>query len=413
MLNDYFEWLTFVGTNLFDGISLFIILDGLLIDRSKLAIKPLTRNERLFAVRFIPMLLVFALTLGTGSYLFQTSHLMRIFGIASVWSMIKFVTKENIRNTFVLHASFLLIVMAIQSPFIFLFSFFSFEQMHYFLIVTGLTTCIAWGLSRFVSLHSVFLFIKKTLSWLNLIMIVVCFAIITLAAPIFFDGDAEYPWLLVAVGMSSMFYIAIKNAIKYEKKSRREVHDVNNILEGVEFLLNSTKSREEMKKDYEETLRHLGFEIPESSFVPGEDQKNIINFINKKQVKRKVKAPLLHDIRYYYTHDKVPLPIMIQMLGTLLDNAIETKTKKPILIKMIVRSAVLEISVSNASEKKTPTEIAYMFNEGITTKEGVRGFGLANLKHTVESYGGEIITSCIYNDLHKDYYLTFKIVIKS
>jgi len=185
------------------------------------------------------------------------------------------------------------------------------------------------------------------------------------------------------------------------------------MLEGIRFLVNSTKNREEIKKDYEQTLEQLGFDIPQDHFIPGEDKENIIAFIEGKKAKQLPKMNLVLNINYYYTHGTVPMPIMIQLLGTLLDNAIDTKTTKPVLVDMAVTSAILEISVSNASEKKSPTEISRMFKEGVTTKEGVRGFGLANLKQTVEQYRGEVVVSCVYNEAYKSYYLTFKVLIKS
>ena len=102
---------------------------------------------------------------------------------------------------------------------------------------------------------------------------------------------------------------------------------------------------------------------------------------------------------------------MVQMLGTLLDNAFDTKTKKPILVDIAVAEPYLEMTVSNASNRKTITEIDMMFGKKFSTKKGDRGYGLPKLLKDVKSYGGEIIPYCEYQKEHQSHYLTFSILV--
>lgn len=104
------------------------------------------------------------------------------------------------------------------------------------------------------------------------------------------------------------------------------------------------------------------------------------------------------------------------MLGVLLDNAIDSGTKKVIIIKVHVSERYIQISVSNEYKRKSTDDFESMFQERYTTKQqdnNTHGYGLSNLSRVVHSFGGEIQLEYSYNKEQERNYLTFTIDIKN
>jgi len=103
------------------------------------------------------------------------------------------------------------------------------------------------------------------------------------------------------------------------------------------------------------------------------------------------------------------------MLGVLLDNAVESGTKKAIIINISVIEESLFLSVSNEYQRKSADDFNKMFREQYSTKEEStsRGYGLSNLIKVVTDYGGNILLKEEYNKEQKSDYITRMIDIKS
>ena len=85
----------------------------------------------------------------------------------------------------------------------------------------------------------------------------------------------------------------------------------------------------------------------------------------------------------------------IEVIGILLDNAIEASPKGSVIYVASRKSgAYLELLVSNPAPAMSNTEFMALFRKGFTTKssrEG-RGFGLYNILRITERYHGKILT---------------------
>jgi len=102
------------------------------------------------------------------------------------------------------------------------------------------------------------------------------------------------------------------------------------------------------------------------------------------------------------------------MLGVLLDNAIESRTKKVIFIEVSSLEEGLYISVSNEYKRKSKDDFNKMFQKGYSTKSrDGRGHGLYNLSKNVNKYGGNILLYYEYNQNQKSDYLTIKISVNN
>jgi len=145
-----------------------------------------------------------------------------------------------------------------------------------------------------------------------------------------------------------------------------------------------------------------------------EHKLNILSFINEKRFKNTQEIDFLNDIEYYEPNVKVSLSVIIYMLGVLLDNAIECRSKKTIYIKVRVSEQNIVISVANEYKRKAKNDIEKMFKEGYSTKaRHARGYGLSNLRRAVTKYDGEIMVDYNYKAEQKCDYLTIGIEINN
>ena len=95
---------------------------------------------------------------------------------------------------------------------------------------------------------------------------------------------------------------------------------------------------------------------------------------------------------------QVPLHIIIEMLGIMINNAIEylaDKDKKRMKIEIIEKESNIQIVVENIAEYITYKEQENMFNMGYSTKGTGRGIGLYSLKKIVNKYKGELLVENI------------------
>lgn len=111
---------------------------------------------------------------------------------------------------------------------------------------------------------------------------------------------------------------------------------------------------------------------------------------------------------------KIPLHEIIEILGILLDNAIEyLQTEEvncnAVYARLYNDNGVLHINTSNVSRYYSYEEISRLFELGYSDKGLDRGVGLYSLKNIVDKYKGELMVENIERD--NENYLEFKIKI--
>lgn len=104
---------------------------------------------------------------------------------------------------------------------------------------------------------------------------------------------------------------------------------------------------------------------------------------------------------------------LIEIIGTLIDNAVESCTIEKNKIKMLVDSIEdkLLFEIWNMHPPIRLEEISRFFEKGYSTKnrEGKRGMGLYNAKRLTERNHGEIVVSM--EEMNGDWYICFRLEI--
>jgi len=405
-------WLTLIVLNFLNGFMLYYIVYNVVTPRKRYLFSENTINKPKITPKLLFIGFGYGVGVGTAFYFIGDNQLAEfIFNTSSVIvfiMLIKFFAKEKILNSSLAYAIAFSAGAVIQFPMI--AATIMLDQplnicitLISQIIVLILTICFY----KYLPLHGIFLFIKMSATLVNITFV---FAIAFSLFFYMFHDFISSRWINPLMGSIGM--IAFYLTTKYTIKLRERAHDVGNLLEGLNFLLRTEGNLEEAKKHYAKMLTEIGLNIPEKKpFEPGKYEKNLLTFIENKKQKYQSKAEIIANIKYYATHEEVSIPTMVQMLGTLLDNAFDTKTKKPIFIDMTVAGGYLEITVANASDRKTMMEIDLMFGKKYSTKKGDHGYGLPKLLKSVKSYGGKMNAHCDYQAEHKSYYLTISIKI--
>ncbi|NMO95769.1 sensor histidine kinase [Paenibacillus lemnae] len=129
------------------------------------------------------------------------------------------------------------------------------------------------------------------------------------------------------------------------------------------------------------------------------DSKVIGGFLyTKMRIAEQRKITLTPVIHVSFGHIVTEEHQLVEILGVLIDNAIEASFPEDEIIVTVQRTekeGLTEISVMNPGPPKSSTDFIQMFNKGYTTKntaQGSRGYGLYNVKQIVLQHKGRLIT---------------------
>ncbi|MGM0884775.1 MAG: sensor histidine kinase [Bacillota bacterium] len=173
---------------------------------------------------------------------------------------------------------------------------------------------------------------------------------------------------------------------------RAHRHDYSNHLQVIAGLIH----REEYE-DVKQYLKDLNQELRGHEFLVQLDHPPLAALL---QTKVEI-AHLEHiDIKVDAYTTIPPLEIksyeMVQIVGNLLDNAIEEELKAPVPVRFItvtlnrMLDSMLIIRVHNVNSWIPQENLGNIFDKGYTTKESHQGIGLATVKRLVTKYRGHI-----------------------
>lgn len=178
---------------------------------------------------------------------------------------------------------------------------------------------------------------------------------------------------------------------------RRKQHDFHN-------QINAIYSHHLIAKDYD-TLVSLQKEycseiLNENRYarLVSNGSPTIIAFLYSKFVEAETKGcHIAYDIKIDDMQGYLPKYKMIEILGVLLDNAmeaVEQRDSKNITVKMLEQPEQLSVAIKNDSMHYEREEIMRFFEPGYSKKGEGRGIGLSKVREILLKYHAGIKVSC-------------------
>lgn len=409
MIENFYEYLLFVVINIFDIGFFYFVVHNIVVPRNKwLKIKQKNTLPPL-TLKVIILGLMNGVVIGYIAYLFPEEIMFRLIAIILGLSILKLVTKEQWGNVIIIYTMFFLSISTIQAFIILPLQLLEIPTLHNAVISQFLGFILCAVLYRKISLHKSFIFVKNKLSWIDLVILTFFITFLSFA---YFSLAFEGIYIVIPAVISITVIIGVYKFLNHSQKLGLKFHHTESVYEGLDYLLKTEKNMQKIQQYYTSTLKKIGFKMPETHFQSEKEEENLIEFIESKKINQGAKMEIVKNIKFYWENRVVEPNMMIYMLSTLLNNAFDTKTKKPLFVEMRVAAHELEITVSNESANKEFIEIEEMFYAGSSAKKGNHGYGLPNLLALVKSYGGTIAVHCDYKPEYKSHYLNITINIK-
>lgn len=356
--------------------------------------------------------------IGTGILAeYSDVSLYKLIVTLNMFIMLKYISKKKIHEILIMYEVIFLCIAFLQIVFIILLGKLPFEQSYLFLLIQTLILLTIILIHKKTPLYRIFNIIQKQILLQLFFFMGTIIILITVAYYNFEYTNTKpntlYTLLIVVIALFGS-YQALKNVFFYTNKVPTQLHDVKNILMALHISVNTTKDVNKIRKELTKSLQIIGMDIDTKDIQVNEYTDNILLFINQIGDKHHSQVRLNSDVAYYEDNIDIPLSVILYMLGVLLDNAIESGTKKDIYIKIRIDTNYLLISVANEYERKSIDDFDKMFQVKYSTKSNqLSGYGLPNLSKVVKKHGGEIQVEYTYNTQQASNYLKISIEINT
>jgi signal transduction histidine kinase len=267
-----------------------------------------------------------------------------------------------------------------------------------------------------IDLNKFFIFINYRLALKIAIYIT---SLITLLFIIFFTihspnlTQVYIPLIVLVILVIIGLVYALKAAHQYEIVAPEKYHDLKKILTLLNLNAEDAQTVDELKEMIDTTIKLMGIQIAKNESQKSEDEPEdfeafIRTAIQSIKLNYQSSVEINTNIQFFEPHKNVNAMNISYMLGILLENAIETGPKHPILVDILSTEHILMIKVANEAELKRSQELENMFSKGYSSKGKIgRGFGLPNLAKFVDSYQGQITITQEMNVEFQTNYIVF------
>lgn len=268
----------------------------------------------------------------------------------------------------------------------------------------------------------------------NLNIFIALFVVITVSKVDLKLTIAYYPLIFFYVVIAVLFNIALINSKHKIIVQEQIIRQYNEYLPVIDKLVDQVRARQHQYKNDLNALNSLALTCDNPDELKSEILKNIsvlsnentpyflldfnlkliAGFIYTEHLKAVAKQiNISYNIHNFNIITIVPEYVLVELLGILIDNAIENSyTNDIIYIDINCSNNKLNFSISNPGPAVTPEIVKNFFKKGYTTKNmdvNSHGYGLFNLKNALDEYNGTITLD---NEIleHKQY-IKFTIVV--
>lgn len=200
----------------------------------------------------------------------------------------------------------------------------------------------------------------------------------------------------VQLELNRIYYEAYEGLIQ---SIRERQHDFKNHLNALEGMIYSIDNYDELVLEQKKYLQSIMGELEPARLLTLIENPLIAGFLNYKVSKAQEMGI---TTRYHCVLQKRDMGIpefkLIEMMGILLDNAIEELSSESIadrvlVIELMVEDNIMKFAVSNSYENNNNLDVLKIFENGYSSKGNGRGIGLSKLKHMMKDNNGEIAVS--------------------
>ncbi|MDY6328782.1 MAG: GHKL domain-containing protein [Lachnospiraceae bacterium] len=296
---------------------------------------------------------------------------------------------------------------------------------------------ITLAATHFLDFSPIYQFILKRDFWFNAVILnifIALFVVITVSKVDLKLTIAYYPLIFFYVVIAVLFNIALINSKHKIIVQEQIIRQYNEYLPVIDKLVDQVRARQHQYKNDLNALNSLALTCDNPDELKAEILKNIsvlsnentpyflldfnlkliAGFIYTEHLKAVAKQiNISYNIHNFNIITIVPEYVLVELLGILIDNAIENSyTNDIIYIDINCSNNKLNFSISNPGPTVTPEIVKNFFKKGYTTKNidvNSHGYGLFNLKNALDEYNGTITLD---NEIleHKQY-IKFTIVV--
>ena len=200
----------------------------------------------------------------------------------------------------------------------------------------------------------------------------------------------------VQLELNRIYYEAYEGLIQ---SIRERQHDFKNHLNALEGMIYSIDNYDELVLEQKKYLQSIMGELEPARLLTLVENPLIAGFLNYKVSKAQEMGI---TTRYHCVLQKRDMGIpefkLIEMMGILLDNAIEELSSESIaervlVIELMAEDNIMKFAVSNSYENNNNLDVSKIFENGYSSKGNGRGIGLSKLKHMMKDSNGEIAVS--------------------
>lgn len=182
--------------------------------------------------------------------------------------------------------------------------------------------------------------------------------------------------------MHKMYDNSFASLIATMRKKQHEFHNHLQAIVGMHCML---KTYEEL---VEEQQKYVGTLLHENKFygLLSSNWPVLAGFLYSKFLEADAKGiGIKYTLGVELEMCRIPEFVMIEILGILLDNAIEAveKIENPMIYVRVVKEESFSVQVANTIEDMTYGNVMRLFDEGYSSKKGHQGLGL----HKIAEYG--------------------------
>ena len=200
----------------------------------------------------------------------------------------------------------------------------------------------------------------------------------------------------VQLELNRIYYEAYEGLIQ---SIRERQHDFKNHLNALEGMIYSIDNYDELISEQKKYLQSIMGGLEPARLLTLVENPLIAGFLNYKVSKAQEMGI---TTRYHCVLQKRDMGIpefkLIEMMGILLDNAIEELSSESIadrvlVVELMAEDNIMKFSVSNSYENNNDLDVSKIFENGYSSKGNGRGIGLSKLKHMMKDNNGEIAVS--------------------